>query len=250
MRLRTSAPAASPRPRVRPRTAAALVAGVVALAAGAGVGITAAQAAEPVVADAAPAQVRAVDADAAFYLGIARTTAAAADGKVDTTGLRVRIAQLADADTMPQDAVDALIGQLRTSVRATSAALKTWEAEQAAAAAAAQAAAEALAAANSPEGARGTARAMAADRFGWGDGQFSCLDSLWTKESSWDFRAENPSSGAYGIPQSLPGDKMATVGADWRENAATQIAWGLDYISRAYGTPCAAWSHSQATDWY
>ncbi|HEY8472890.1 MAG TPA: transglycosylase SLT domain-containing protein [Natronosporangium sp.] len=80
--------------------------------------------------------------------------------------------------------------------------------------------------------------------------QMSCLDSLWTKESGWNERAQNPSSGAYGIPQALPGDKMASHGDDWRTNPATQISWGLDYIAGRYGTPCGAWSHSQANGWY
>lgn len=118
------------------------------------------------------------------------------------------------------------------------------EAEAAAAAEAARVAA------NTPDGAKATARQMAAERYGWGGDQFSCLNSLWQKESNWNYQAYNDSSGATGIPQSLPGSKMATAGADWQTNAATQIAWGLDYISRAYGTPCAAWGHSQATNWY
>lgn len=116
-------------------------------------------------------------------------------------------------------------------------------AEQAAAAAAA------LAAANTPDGARETARQMAASRYGWGEDQFQCLNSLWQKESSWNYEAYNP-SGATGIPQALPGGKMASAGSDWADNAATQIAWGLGYISSVYGTPCSAWGHSQATNWY
>ncbi|MEV7631374.1 phospholipase [Microbacterium sp. NPDC089318] len=111
-------------------------------------------------------------------------------------------------------------------------------------------AAEALAASNTPEGAKATARAMAAERYGWGEGEFSCLAKLWTKESGWNYQAYNSNGGATGIPQSLPGSKMATAGADWRTNAATQIAWGLGYIDRAYGSPCAAWGHSQAVNWY
>ena len=85
---------------------------------------------------------------------------------------------------------------------------------------------------------------------GFGISQFPCLDNLWTKESGWNYRAENTSSGAYGIPQALPGDKMAVFGDDWRTNPATQIKWGLDYIENRYGTPCNAWSHSQSTGWY
>jgi uncharacterized protein YabE (DUF348 family) len=92
------------------------------------------------------------------------------------------------------------------------------------------------------------AAAMVASR-GWGGDQFSCLVSLWNKESGWRTDAANP-SGAYGIPQALPGDKMATAGADWQTSASTQITWGLNYISGVYGTPCAAWGHSQATNWY
>ena len=94
-----------------------------------------------------------------------------------------------------------------------------------------------------------TAASMAASQYGWGSDQFACLDSLWAKESGWNPTAANP-SGAYGIPQALPGNKMATAGADWATNPATQIAWGLSYISSVYDTPCAAWRHSQAKNWY
>jgi hypothetical protein len=96
---------------------------------------------------------------------------------------------------------------------------------------------------------RAAARALVADH-GWGEGQFSCLDKLWQKESGWNYKAVNPSSGAWGIPQALPGSKMGTVAPDWRENPATQIRWGLQYIAGRYGTPCAAWGHSQAVNWY
>ncbi len=90
---------------------------------------------------------------------------------------------------------------------------------------------------------------MAAAR-GWGGGQFQCLEELWTRESNWNPTAMNPSSGAYGIPQSLPGSKMASVGADWRTNPVTQITWGLNYIAGRYGTPCAALAHSHSVGWY
>ncbi|RCV54398.1 aggregation-promoting factor C-terminal-like domain-containing protein [Marinitenerispora sediminis] len=94
------------------------------------------------------------------------------------------------------------------------------------------------------------ARSMLAD-YGWGEDQFSgCLEPLWEKESNWNPSAQNPSSGAYGIPQALPGDKMATAGSDWQTNPATQIAWGLGYIEDRYGSPCEAWAHSQANGWY
>jgi hypothetical protein len=97
---------------------------------------------------------------------------------------------------------------------------------------------------------RSAARAMAAASYGWGAGEFGCLDSLWQKESGWNYRAANPSSGAYGIPQALPGSKMATKGSDWRTNPVTQIAWGLAYVNGSYGSPCSAWSHSQSNGWY
>jgi len=84
---------------------------------------------------------------------------------------------------------------------------------------------------------------------GWGEDQYSCLVSLWNKESGWRVNAANP-SGAYGIPQALPGSKMASAGADWETSAATQIEWGLGYISGRYGTPCGAWAHSVDVGWY
>lgn len=89
-----------------------------------------------------------------------------------------------------------------------------------------------------------------AQAYGWGDDQFRCLVWLWNRESGWRWSAENPSSGAYGIPQSLPGSKMASAGADWRTNASTQIRWGLGYIAGRYRTPCGAWAHSEQTGWY
>ncbi|HKJ13121.1 MAG TPA: hypothetical protein VJ976_12125 [Ornithinimicrobium sp.] len=96
---------------------------------------------------------------------------------------------------------------------------------------------------------RSIARSMLGS-YGWSGEQFGCLDSLWAKESGWNPSANNPSSGAYGIPQSLPGSKMAAAGSDWQTNPATQIEWGLGYIESVYGSPCAAWSHSQANNWY
>lgn len=96
---------------------------------------------------------------------------------------------------------------------------------------------------------RDIARALMGE-YGFSQSQFGCLDSLWTRESNWNPRAHNPSSGAHGIPQSLPGSKMATVGPDWYSNPVTQIKWGLGYIKDRYGSPCSAWGHSQATGWY
>jgi hypothetical protein len=86
--------------------------------------------------------------------------------------------------------------------------------------------------------------------YGWSSSQFSCLDSLWNEESGWNVYATNPSSGAYGIPQALPGSKMASAGPDWQTDAATQIRWGLTYIRSLYGSPCGAWAHEEADGWY
>lgn len=198
---------------------------------------------------------------------------AVGDASVDTSALETATDRLSSSDLLPVVLVPALSqnagseaqrvaervavlrGSLNDAVAAKAAADAAAEAQrQAEEAAAAEAqrqkeAADALARVNTPEGAKEFAQSYAADQYGWGSDQFSCLVSLWTKESGWNYQAYNP-SGATGIPQSLPGSKMATFGDDWQTNAATQIKWGLDYISRGYGTPCSAWGHSQATDWY
>ncbi|MEO6943040.1 MAG: transglycosylase SLT domain-containing protein [Terrimesophilobacter sp.] len=99
----------------------------------------------------------------------------------------------------------------------------------------------------------GTAQAIAYNLVaarGWDVSQYSCLVALWNRESHWNMYAMNPVSGAYGIPQALPGSKMASAGADWATNPATQITWGLGYIAARYGTPCGAWEHSEQHHWY
>jgi hypothetical protein len=96
---------------------------------------------------------------------------------------------------------------------------------------------------------RDIARALLGD-FGFSQDQFACLDSLWVRESNWNVYADNPISSAYGIPQSLPGSKMASAGSDWATNPVTQIKWGLGYIRDRYGSPCSAWGHSESVGWY
>lgn len=210
-------------------------------------------------------------AQAAATIVTARTVVQDANDKTDTTVLERHISALSDYPTLSggalsdriestvdtaqdvaqasadQDKRDADARAAAAKARADAAAAKA--AADAAAAAAAKAAA-AQAAANTPAGAKATASSLAASRFGWGADQFQCLDNLWTKESGWNYRAVNPNGGATGIPQALPGSKMATVAADWQTNATTQVTWGLQYISAAYGTPCAAWGHSQANNFY
>ncbi|MCF6522017.1 transglycosylase SLT domain-containing protein [Streptomyces sp. JJ36] len=83
-----------------------------------------------------------------------------------------------------------------------------------------------------------------------GAGQFQCFSNIVDHESGWNYQATNPSSGAYGLVQALPGTKMASAGADWRTNPATQIKWGLNYMNDRYGSPCGAWEFWQANNWY
>src|ERR1700735_868303 len=95
----------------------------------------------------------------------------------------------------------------------------------------------------------GIARSMLRD-YGWSHSQFRYLDWLWSRESSWNVSAANPDSGAFGIPQAVPGAKMASAGPDWQTSARTQIRWGLEYISGRYGSPRNAWDHEVSTGWY
>ena len=184
-------------------------------------------------------------------ISAANATLAAADGKADTSGLAASVASLSDYRSIPVDEVLDLTKVTRAEAAKTAAAAAAYDEAQAAAASAAAAAAAAdIAARNTPDGARAFAADLAAAQYGWGADQFQCLDKLWQKESGWSYTAYNASSGATGIPQSLPGSKMATAGADWATNAATQATWGLGYIKSAYGTPCSAWSHSQSVNWY
>ncbi|MBG6238182.1 hypothetical protein IWX78_001137 [Mycetocola sp. CAN_C7] len=181
----------------------------------------------------------------------ANAVVAATKEKVDTTPLSASVASLADYRTLEPETVVVLASY--TGAKAEKITAEAAEADRIAAVKAAEraaAAAEKLRAGNTPDGARATAASLASSGYGWGSGEFSCLNQLWQKESGWSYTAYNASSGATGIPQALPGSKMATAGSDWKTNAATQIAWGLDYIDRVYGSPCSAWSHSQAVNWY
>jgi hypothetical protein len=94
------------------------------------------------------------------------------------------------------------------------------------------------------------AKSYMESKYSWDKDQYSCLVNLWNRESGWRHTADNPTSSAYGIPQSLPGSKMASAGADWRTNPETQIKWGLKYIKHRYETPCGAWSAFKQKGWY
>jgi hypothetical protein len=202
----------------------------------------------------------------------ANDTNTAAQGKTDSTALAANVAALGEYKLLAPERVFALVDSTQAhaeTVRAAVAEVDRIAAEQAAAAAAAEAAAKAAAEAAaaeaaksssssssssrpgapaSPSAAQAIARDMLAQR-GWGDDQFGCLVALWNHESGWNVYASNP-SGAYGIPQALPGSKMATAGADWETNPATQISWGLGYITGRYGTPCGAWDAFNSQGWY
>lgn len=203
-------------------------------------------------------------AQAAATIATAETIADSANEKTDTgvlerridalddyrklsgAALTSRISSTVDATTAVADASAAQDKQDADAKAAAAAAAKRAAAERAAAAEAARK----QAAANTVEGAKATASSLASSKYGWGSDQFQCLDNLWTKESGWNYQAVNANGGATGIPQALPGSKMAAAGSDWQTNATTQIAWGLGYIKSAYGTPCAAWGHSQANNFY
>lgn len=199
----------------------------------------------------------------------ANDTITAAAGKADATALASSAAALGDYRLLAPERVFALAEQTVAHTGAVQHAIAEADriaAEQRAAAeAAARAAAEAAAAEKAassgsssgsrpgapanPSEAQAIAREMLAAR-GMGDDQFGCLVALWNKESGWNVYAENSSSGAYGIPQALPGSKMGSAGSDWATNPATQIEWGLGYIAGRYGTPCGAWDFSEANGWY
>ena len=104
--------------------------------------------------------------------------------------------------------------------------------------------------ARTPEGAKEVAEIILTEEYGFGESQFACLDSLWTKESHWNYKAHNYRSGAHGIAQALPAEKMSVVGTDWRTNPVTQIRWGIRYITMRYDTPCKAWSFFKSRNFY
>ncbi len=99
-------------------------------------------------------------------------------------------------------------------------------------------------------GAKMVAKVILFDEYGMSEGQFTCLNKLWTKESHWNYKARNPRSGAHGIAQALPAEKMSVIAEDWRSNPVTQIRWGLRYITMRYETPCKAWSKFQRSRYY
>jgi membrane protein involved in colicin uptake len=208
------------------------------------------------------AATQATEQDTASVQDAAALAKAKNDGaqRASAVAEKARLAAVAKAEKARKAAAAAKAAKIERArkaaaaakaARAAKAAQAARQAEQrrAANARAARAQQRASIAARVSSDPRGTARVMLGN-YGWSSSQFGCLDSLWMKESGWNSHATNGSSGAYGSPQSLPGSKMASAGSDWQTNPATQIKWGLQYIKDVYGSPCSAWSHSQAVNWY
>jgi hypothetical protein len=197
-------------------------------------------------------------ADASFAGPAAGPAAGSAARAGTLTGAAARDNGLArsaqDLKAAEAAARQAAVRQAIARARARQAAQARAAARAAAARAAARAAQrQAAAAAAQPATPSGSPQQIAQrmlGSYGWSASQFSCLQPLWNAESGWNVSASNTTSGAYGIPQALPGSKMASAGADWQTSAATQIRWGLGYIRSVYGSPCGAWSHEQAYGWY
>jgi len=104
--------------------------------------------------------------------------------------------------------------------------------------------------ARTPVGAKVVASQIMKSEYNWGSYQFECLNRLWTKESHWNYKAHNYKSGAHGIPQALPANRMDIISTDWRKNPVTQMRWGLRYIDIRYETPCKAWAKFKRSNYY
>ena len=104
--------------------------------------------------------------------------------------------------------------------------------------------------ARTPIGAKKVAKSILLNEYGFSEKEYKCLNSLWTKESHWNYKARNKNSGAHGIAQALPASKMNVVSTDWRTNPVTQIRWGLRYISIRYETPCKALAKHKRSNYY
>jgi hypothetical protein len=99
-------------------------------------------------------------------------------------------------------------------------------------------------------GAKKVAKSILLNEYGFAEKEYKCLNTLWTKESHWNYKARNKRSGAHGIAQALPASKMNVVSTDWRTNPVTQIRWGLRYISIRYETPCKALAKHKRSNYY
>ena len=249
----------------------AIAASAVALAVTSSAGLVLASAPEPSIELAVPSeQDAAALAEAQRAERQALITSRAAERAELEAALTLAVQERSAALTTTSGAIDAAVAAEQERIAAEKAAAEKAAAEKAAAekaaaekaaaekAAAEEKAAEQKAAEKAPATPKGGNRAankelgrhLAATLYGWTGEQFTCYDNIIMRESLWDQYADNPNSSAYGIPQALPGKRMASEGADWRTNPATQIKWGLKYVKDRYGTPCRAWSFKRANGWY
>ena len=244
----------------------AIAASAVALAVTSSAGLVLASAPEPSIELAVPSeQDAAALAEAQRAERQALITSRAAERAELEAALTLAVQERSAALTTTSGAIDAAVAAEQERIAAEKAAAEKAAAEKAAAEKAAaekkaaeKKAAEQKAAEKAPATPKGGNRAankelgrhLAATLYGWTGEQFTCYDNIIMRESLWDQYADNPNSSAYGIPQALPGKKMASEGADWKTNPETQIRWGLKYVKERYGTPCKAWAFKRANGWY
>ena len=231
----------------------AVVAGVTTL----GAPSTASVAAPPVAAPAAtgefvPVQFVPADpvADAERAATAERDTREAARKRLAAATAEAAYERAVGLGTQGQ-AIDQRSSEIKAEIKAAK--RKAEEAEAAAAAAEQKARDAAIANQGYTPGTtdvREIARQILMNKFSYGDDQYACFSWIISRESNWDVHAQNASSGAYGLPQSLPGSKMASVAPDWRDNPATQIIWGAQYMKSRYGSPCDAKSHWESAGNY
>jgi len=181
--------------------------------------------------------------------GLGQRTAAYESATANTAAAKAAAAKAAAAKAAAAKAAAAKVAAAKAAA-AKAAAAKAAAQQPAPQQQATQQQAAQQPAATAPSGSPQQIAQQMLSQFGWSSGQFACLQPLWQQESGWNIYASNPSTGAYGIPQALPGSKMASAGPDWESNAATQIRWGLTYIQGLYGSPCGAWAHEEADGWY
>ena len=247
----------------------AIAASAVALAVTSSAGLVLASAPEPSIELAVPSeQDAAALAEAQRAERQALITSRAAERAELEAALTLAVQERSAALTTTSGAIDAAVAAEKAAAEkaaaekaaAEKAAVEKAAAEKAAAEkkAAEKKAAEQKAAEKAPATPKGGNRAankelgrhLAATLYGWTGEQFTCYDNIIMRESLWDQYADNPNSSAYGIPQALPGKKMASEGADWKTNPETQIRWGLKYVKERFGTPCKAWAFKRANGWY
>ncbi|MFF2348351.1 transglycosylase SLT domain-containing protein [Kitasatospora sp. NPDC058115] len=187
------------------------------------------------------------EAPAAAVVDTAAQAQAEADARAQADAQAAAAAAAAQAQAQAQAEADAA-AQAQAAAQAEAEAKAQADAKAKADAAAAASRSQERSALNSKPSYSGSPREIAAQIVP--AGQLQCFNNIVSRESSWNVTATNPSSGAYGLVQALPGSKMASAGSDWRTNPVTQIKWGLNYMNSRYGSPCGAWAFWQSHHWY